>query len=171
MRSTVVAIALLALSSCAPAGDEPGRASSTSSSPATSTAQQPATNAPSAVARSGVPPARPSSAVVAARKPAVVELRVTEISASHAENGRGAIVATKRPVALDVVAPSWRGRALDPVLSVGRLRFHKYSHPAKGVLRFIMSDVDQLVAGAEVSLQYGGDVSSRVVVSKGLKLP
>lgn len=74
-------------------------------------------------------------------------------------------------VAIDLHAESWPGRALDPVLTIGQLRLTEYEHPSKEVLRFVVPDASQLVAGAEVVLQYGDDDSSRVVVTQSLEVP
>ena len=74
------------------------------------------------------------------------------------------------PRALDVHAPT-RGRALDPVLRVGGLHFHDYTFPARGVMRFVVDDVARLRAGDEVSVQWGDDVSSRIVLSRSLEVP
>ena len=73
-------------------------------------------------------------------------------------------------VAIDLHAESWPGRALDPVLTVGQLTLTEYEHPSKQVLRFVVSDPSQLVAGSQVVLQYGDDASSRVVVTQALEV-
>ncbi len=74
-------------------------------------------------------------------------------------------------VAIDLHAESWPGRALDPVLTIGQLTLTEYEHPSKQVLRFVVSDASELVAGSEVVLQYGDDIKSRVVITQALELP
>lgn len=99
-------------------------------------------------------------------------LDITAITAAEAEDGGGRrVVAPTAPRALDLHAESWPGRALDPVLHVGELRFRHYTFPAKGVMRFVVDDVARLRDGDEVSLQWGDDASSRVVVTRSLEVP
>ena len=99
-------------------------------------------------------------------------LAITAITAVEAEDGRGGrVTAPAAPRALDLHAESWPGRALDPVLRVGELRFHHYTFPAKGVMRFVVDDVARLRNGDEVSLQWGDDASTRVVVTGSLEVP
>jgi hypothetical protein len=99
-------------------------------------------------------------------------LEITAITAAEAEDGGGRrVTAPAAPRALDLHAESWPGRALDPVLRVGELRFHHYTFPAKGVMRFVVDDVARLRSGDEVSLQWGDDASTRVVVTRSLEVP
>lgn len=99
-------------------------------------------------------------------------LEITAITAAEAEDGGGRRVVTPTaPRALDLHAESWPGRALDPVLRVGELRFRHYTFPAKGVMRFVVDDVARLRDGDEVSLQWGDDATSRVVVTRSLEVP
>jgi hypothetical protein len=99
-------------------------------------------------------------------------LEITAIPAAEAEDGGGRrVTAPPAPRALDLHADAWPGRALDPVLRVGELRFHHYTFPAKGVMRFVVDDVARLRAGDEVSLQWGDDASTRVVVTRSLEVP
>ncbi len=98
-------------------------------------------------------------------------LEIVAITAAEAEDGRGGRVTTPPdPRALDVHA-STRGRALDPVLRVGGLHFHDYTFPSRGVMRFVVDDVARLRAGDEVSVQWGDDASSRIVLSRSLEVP
>ncbi len=99
-------------------------------------------------------------------------LEITVVTATEAEDGRGGrITAPAAPRGLDVHADGWRGRAVDPVLHVGTLRFHHYTFPAKGVMRFVVDDVARLRSGDEVALQWGDEVSSRVVLTPSLEVP
>lgn len=99
-------------------------------------------------------------------------LEIGVIAAAEAEDGRGGRVAAPRaPRALDLHAASWPGRALDPVLHVGELRFRRYTFPAKGVMRFVVDDVARLRDGDEVALQWGDDASTRVVLTRSLEVP
>jgi hypothetical protein len=99
-------------------------------------------------------------------------LEITAVTAVEAEDGGGRrVAAPPAPRALDLHAVSWPGRALDPVLRVGELRFHHYTFPAKGVMRFVVDDVARLRAGDEVSLQWGDDAGTRVVVTPSLEVP
>jgi len=99
-------------------------------------------------------------------------LEITAITAVEAEDGRGGrVTAPLAARALDLHATSWPGRALDPVLHVGELRFRHYTFPAKGVLRFVVDDVARLRDGDEVSLLWGDDAGSRVVVTPSLEVP
>jgi hypothetical protein len=99
-------------------------------------------------------------------------LEITTIAAPEAEDGRGArVTAPRAPRALDVHAKSWSGRALDPVLHVGELRFHRYTFPSKGVMRFVVDDVARLHEGDEASLRWGDDEGSKVVLTRSLEVP
>lgn len=107
-----------------------------------------------------------------AGKLAAPRLEITTILVPEAEDGRGArVVAPPAPRALDVHAPAWPGRALDPVLHVGELRFHHYTFPSKGVMRFVVDDVARLREGDEASLRWGDDETSRVVLTRSLEVP
>jgi hypothetical protein len=97
--------------------------------------------------------------------PAITILR---IDGGDAEDGAGNVVHAAQRVAIDLDAHAFPPRALDPVLSVGTLRFVHYSHPRAGVLRFTIDDVSRLAIGAEISVQYGGDTASRRVLIQAL---
>ncbi len=105
------------------------------------------------------------------RRVAVTGLDVVPLDAPEGEDGRGAMVPATDAVALDVVAPDgFPGRALDPVLYVGQLRFTRYSHPTPDRMRFVVADRAVLPEGAEVALQWGDDRESRVVVTPSLEV-
>lgn len=99
------------------------------------------------------------------------ELRAHKITTTVGEDGRGTVVVAVTPVAFDVRAQSWPGRALDPVLHVGDLHFRHYSFPEKGVIRFVASDAADLAEGAEVWLRFGDDQRTRVVLDSSLEVP
>lgn len=99
-------------------------------------------------------------------------LTIEAVTATEAEDGEGHVVTVlPSPRALDLHAASWRARALDPVLYVGDLHFHRYSFPSREVMRFVVDDVGRLPVGAEVWLQWGDDESSRVVLTPSLEVP
>lgn len=100
--------------------------------------------------------------------PVTLHLAISAVRAAdfpEAEDGSGHMVRAVSPVALDAVSPDpWPARALDPSLTVGALRFYRYTYQSEGVLRFIAADRGALQAGAPVSIQYGDDDRSRVTL-------
>lgn len=104
------------------------------------------------------------------RQPAIYALTIEPSDARVGEDGHGRRVAATAARALVVRAEAWPGRALDPVLHVGRLRFHHYDHPSKNELRYVVADVALLPDGAEVALQYGEDTRSRIVLDTALEV-
>jgi hypothetical protein len=119
-----------------------------------------------------VPP-RATSRILgpAAGLPQSIRLVVRPVEAEEGEDGRGGLVPARAPVALDLEADAWHGRAADPVLRVGPLVFRRYEHPAPGVLRFVAADRSALPAGAEVVLERGEGPAERVVVTRSLQVP
>jgi hypothetical protein len=114
----------------------------------------------------------PTAADPAAAPVKAPRLEITAVAVAEAEDGHGGRVAAPPAArALDLHAESWPGRALDPVLAVGELRLRHYSFPAKGVMRFVVDDVARLRDGVEVSVQWGDDAASRVVVTRSLEVP
>ena len=105
------------------------------------------------------------------RQPAVFGLALKRVEVERAEDGGGNTIVAKDPIALDVRADQWQGRALDPVLYVGQLHLHSYSFVNKETMRFVLADASLLVAGSEVAVQYGDDTSSRVIVTASLEVP
>jgi hypothetical protein len=89
-------------------------------------------------------------------------------SAGDAEDGAGNVVHAPQRIAVDLDAHRFPPRAFDPVLTIGDLRFVHYEHPRPGVLRFALVGEAQLPLGAEVSIQYGDDASSRRVLVQSL---
>jgi hypothetical protein len=87
------------------------------------------------------------------------------------EDGQGNLTQSIRPVSLDIqAAQGWPGRALDPVLYMGDLRFYHYEYIGIDTLRFIAADLEQLPIGEEVLLQYGDDRSSLLVISPAFEI-
>lgn len=110
-----------------------------------------------AIGCSSAPPEReaPRSAVPEVEVFAVRAVEIGPVDAARAEDGRGATVAAVDPAAIDVLADAWPGRAEDPVLEVGDLRFRHYSHPAPGVLRFVVADRSAIPEGAPMAIRWG----------------
>jgi len=105
------------------------------------------------------------SAVTAHATPDVVGLSITPIDVGVAEDGRGAMVPTSGPVALDIRRPDgWPGRALDPELTVGELVFRQYVHVDAEILRFAAAERASLDMDAYAFVQWGDDESSRIEV-------
>jgi len=106
------------------------------------------------------------------RKAAVViGVEVLPVEVAQAEDGHGQLVDAVAPVAIEIAAEAWPVRALDPVLRIGELQFRKYTFPRINVLRYVVADRGILPDDAEVTVQYGDDVASRVVVSERLEVP
>lgn len=112
----------------------------------------------------------PAASAFEPRRVQVQRVEVVRLAARRAEDGRGAMIDAAAPVAIDLTAERWPGRALDPVLTIGELRLRRYSFPARHVIRFVLADASLVPANAEVAIQYGDDVSSRVVVTEALEL-
>jgi hypothetical protein len=96
---------------------------------------------------------------------------VAFVEAAEGEDGRGNTVRAVRPVALDVRADAWPGRAFDPVLLVGDLVFRHYTHPAPGVLRYVAADAARLPEGATVAIRWGDDAATTRPVGQALRVP
>ena len=97
-------------------------------------------------------------------------IHVTKVALPDAEDGAGNTVPALDPRALDLHGPVFPARALDPVLHVGKLHFHHYTFPAKGVLRYAVADVALLPDGGEVYLQWGDDTGSRIDITRSLEV-
>lgn len=78
-----------------------------------------------------------------------------ELGEGLGEDGRGGLVESQRRVAVDIRAPIWPGRAMDPIFEVEGFVFTRYEHPSPDVLRFIISDVGLLPAGGTGVVRYG----------------
>jgi len=101
----------------------------------------------------------------ALRKVEVLEVATVSLPAQAAEDGRGNRLEATAPVALDITAERWPGRALDPVLHIGDRTFHEYRFPAPGVMRFVLTEGAFLVdPNHTIFLQYGDDEGSRVEI-------
>jgi hypothetical protein len=137
----------------------------------------------SAAAGPAVEPAAPAVAIAAGaaaaepaappmlRRAAVTGVEVIPVDVESAEDGRGATIPARAPVAIEIAAEAWPVRALDPVLHVGDLEFRHYTFPRLNVLRFVAADAALLPAGAAAWVQYGDDASSRVEVAARLEVP
>lgn len=91
----------------------------------------------------------------------------------EAEDGAGHLVGAANAVAfeLDARLVPLRGDA-DPLrLHVGDLVLERPHTPRPGILRFVLADRDRVREGAAVTLQYGDDESTQVVVDPVLHLP
>lgn len=89
----------------------------------------------------------------------------------EAEDGHGATVPAVRAVAFDLDARLVPVASRDPVLRVGELVLSRYVHPVPGILRFVLADRDAVTEGSVVTVQYGDDASTRVIVIPFLDLP
>ena len=94
-----------------------------------------------------------------------VVLHVRPIATAEAEDGLGGVSRTESPVALDLErSGGWPGRAGDPILSIGALRYTRYSYPTPTTLRYIAQDPGPFEPNVTpISLQFGEDVGSRIV--------
>jgi hypothetical protein len=99
--------------------------------------------------------------------PAPDVLRVDRVilEVEEAEDGYGNMVTAPNPVALDIVATRWIGRALDPVLEVDDRRFRQYVHPGPGLIRFVLAEAAWLDEAQVIAIQYGDDLKSRTALS------
>ena len=114
------------------------------------------------------PPEPPQVSVQRAPR-AMTDIRVEilDADAQSGEDGRGRIVPASDPVYVDLVRPGgFPGRARDPELHAGQLRFSRYSHPAPDRLRFVVKD-RALLTGAPLALQYEADPASHTPLQLG----
>ena len=89
----------------------------------------------------------------------------------EAEDGHGSTVPAVRAVAFDLDARLVPVASRDPVLHVGELVLSRYDHPRPGILRFVLADREAVTEGSVVTVQYGDDASTRVIVIPFLDLP
>lgn len=157
--SAVGLVFLFFLSACAGGGAPPSSASAAPSGSADGDEPGATRGSREAAHADEVAPSAPAGEARALFT--VVRLGAVEA----AEDGLGATIAASDAVAIDLDARRFPPRALDPVLEVGRdLRFRHYTHPAPGVLRFVVADGAVLERGEELAVQYGDDARSRVVL-------
>jgi hypothetical protein len=97
--------------------------------------------------------------------PDVLRVARVAVEVEEAEDGYGNIVTATNPIAVDIVATRWIGRALDPVLEVDGRQFRKYVHPGPGLIRFVLADAAWLDEAQSFAIQYGDDLKSRVPLS------
>jgi len=141
---------------------------------AASPAAEPIAAAPVAaepVAPQSAAAAQESTAPPMPRRAVVTKVEVSRIDVERAEDGRGATVAARAPIAIEITAEAWPVRALDPVLHVGDLEFRHYTFPRVNVLRYVAADAALVPAGAAAWIQYGDDDASRVEVAGSLEVP
>ena len=111
------------------------------------------------------------SAVAVQRQPrrmSDVRLEIADARAQRGEDGRGRVVPATDPVYVDLVrADGFPGRAQDPELHIGQLRFTRYSHPAPDRMRFVVADRALLESSTDIALQWGTDRASRTQLGDG----
>lgn len=98
-------------------------------------------------------------------------LRVHRVEVDEAEDGRGAMIATRQGLAFDVDGARFPARALDPVLHIGTMRFERYTYPSPGLLRFVAADPASLPRDEPIYVQYGDSDEARTVIAERLELP
>ncbi|MCA9608621.1 MAG: hypothetical protein KC619_23620 [Myxococcales bacterium] len=104
--------------------------------------------------------------------PRLVLLPMDDID--QAEDGEGHLVGATQAVAfeLDARLVPQRSEDQDPLrLHVGDLVLHRMQLARPGIFRFILADRSRVPEGAAVSIQYGDDDSTRVVVDPVLRIP
>jgi hypothetical protein len=84
----------------------------------------------------------------------VLGTRRVPIEVDTAEDGLGTEIPATAPIAVEIEAERWGGRALDPVLLVDDRAFHHYSHPGPGLIRFILANEDWLDQATEMAIRY-----------------
>ncbi|HJL01887.1 MAG TPA: hypothetical protein RMH85_24015 [Polyangiaceae bacterium LLY-WYZ-15_(1-7)] len=135
---------------------------------ATSDEATPAPSTPSGPTRAELEAVDPATDPEPAPMPRALTdatLRLSAIDADEGEDGRGALVAAPDPIALDVERDAgWPGRAEDPSLHVGGLRFERYAFPAVTTLRFVAADQGALPMDAPVELHWGDDADATVAL-------
>ena len=137
MRSILLTLALLALPACSDSPD-----------PVQPPAAQPAAQ-PSARSRA-LEFSQPKSPPLDA-----VQVQLQLIGEAVAENGAGGRGLSEQAVHVDIERFAWPGRAMEPELIVGQLRFVAYSHVSPTVLRYVVDGPGLLPTGAEASVRYG----------------
>ncbi len=91
-------------------------------------------------------------------------LTLTRLENVTGEDGRGAEHVTSAAIAFDLDAHRFPPRASDPVLHVGQLALHRYTHPRIGVLRFVLAEDALPPDGTDVFAQYGDDTETRLAL-------
>lgn len=91
-------------------------------------------------------------------------LSLVRLENTDAENGTGEQHPAALAIAFELDARRFPPRASDPVLHVGQLALHRYTHPRIGVLRFVLDEDVLPPDGAEVFAQYGEDRETRVAL-------
>ena len=145
MRFLVLTLALLACVDAPDSVDPP--------TPPASVTQQPEARSRSAEVKQ--PTAPPLDAI---------QVRLEWIGEALAEDGMGSKQLSGQAVQVDIESAGWPGRAMEPVLHVGQLRFNSYSHVSPTVLRYVVDGPDLLPQGAEASVRYGSYEAARFIL-------
>ena len=96
--------------------------------------------------------------------PTIIQAHWSDHESESAEDGMGSQIPSEYSVAIDIESSGWVGRALDPVLHIDERRFHQYTHPGPGIIRYIVADADWLVDATRVGIQYGDDALSWISI-------
>ena len=84
----------------------------------------------------------------------VIGIRRVAVQTREAEDGRGSLIEALDPVAVEIEADNWPGRALDPVLQVDDRRFRNYTHPGPGRIQFVLAEAAWLDEAQALSIRY-----------------
>ena len=101
---------------------------------------------------------------VRAQPPLEVQARLEWVGEALAEDGTGGKRLSGQAVHVNIEREGWPGRAMEPVLLVGQLRFNSYSHVSPTVLRYVVDGPDLLPQGAEASVRYGSHDVARFML-------
>ena len=106
----------------------------------------------------------PDLGLSAPSNPTILNAHWNAHESATAENGQGAQVHSQHPIAIDIESRGWRGRALDPVLYIDERRFHQYSHPGPGLIRYVIADLSWVLDATRIGIQYGDDTQSWLTI-------
>jgi hypothetical protein len=84
----------------------------------------------------------------------IIGTRRIAVQTLEAEDGWGSLIEALDPVAVEIEAEYWPGRALDPVLHVDDRRFHIYTHPGPGRIQFVLAEAAWLDEADALSIRY-----------------
>jgi hypothetical protein len=105
-------------------------------------------------------PEQRSSSVVSEAEPGmrpqlvILGSQRVPVEVGSAEDGLGKEIPATAPIAVEIEAERWGGRALDPVLLVDDRAFHHYSHPGPGLIRYVLADEAWLDQASEMAIRY-----------------
>jgi len=117
----------------------------------------------------------PSPALVAEpgaiAEPEVVAqtIHLADVDCDEAEDGQGNLIQPQDCVRLTARANTWPARALDPVLHLGQLHFHRYTYGEPGELIFF-ADRALLPASSPAAIHYGDDPNARFELRNRLEV-